>query len=321
MVWDLFSALILILIMVVASGAAVDIFEKLAHELKVNKLLMATILVGFSTSLPELFVGIASAMRGQSEIALGNILGANIANLSWIVGGAALMAGSIPVVGDYLRKDLWVTMGMGLLPLFLMTDGNLTRLDGCVLILIYLFYVRDMVRGKNALLKHGKLVTQKRVKHHFKTEVEYVLGVVKLVAAFGILIVSSSSLISLAIDMSSSSGVSVFWVGLLIISFGTTLPELVLSLMASEKREMSLVLGNILGSVVVNSSLVLGVIVLISPLKYSDTAQSGSAGLFVVFVMGLFWLFTKSKHKLERWEGMVLVGIYAMFVGLQFLLA
>lgn len=314
-------ALVLILIMVFASGVAVDVFEKLAQEIKVNKLLMATILVGFSTSLPELFVGISSAMRGEPEIALGNIVGANIANMSWIVGGAAMIAGSIPIIGDYLNRDLWITVGLGLLPLFLISDGNLTRLDGLVLIFMYLFYVRDMVRNKNTLLRHSKIIARKRVKHHFKTYVEYILGVVKLIASFGVLIASSSALISVAIQMSASFGVSVFWVGLLIISFGTTLPELCLSLMATEKREMSLVLGNILGSVVVNSTLILGIIVLISPLKYKDTAQSGVAGLFLVVVMGIFWLFTKSKHKLEKWEGMVLVGMYAMFVGLQFLLA
>lgn len=321
MFWDLILAFFLVLVMVIASGAAVDVFEKLVHEIKVNKLLMATILVGFSTSLPELFVGIASAMRGEPEIALGNILGANIANLSWIVGGAAMMAGSIPVIGDYLRKDLWVTIGVGLLPLFLISDGGLTQLDGLVLILVYFLYVRDMVRGKNNLLKHHKMMTQKRVRHHFKTVVEYVTEVVKLLIAFGVLIVSSSMLISVAIRMSSSFGVSVFWVGLLLISFGTTLPELALSLMASEKREMSLVLGNILGSVVVNSTLILGIIVMIRPLKYEGTIQSGIAGLFLLVAMGFFWMFTRSKHKLERWEGMVLVGIYAMFVGLQFLLA
>jgi len=321
MVWDIIFAFVLVLVIVIASGSAVQVFEKLAHEMKVNKLLMATILVGFSTSLPELFVGIASAMRGQPEISLGNIIGSNIANLSWIVGGAALMAGSIPVVGDYLRKDLWLTIGMGLLPLFLLVDGNLTRIDGLALILVYFIYVRDMVMGKNTLLKHSKLIARKNIKHHFKTKVDYVMEVVKLLISFGVLITCSSALISLAIKMSSSFSVSVFWVGLLIISFGTTLPELALSLVASKKREMSLVLGNILGSVVVNSTLILGIIVMISPLKYSDTAQTGIAGLFLVIAMGFFWLFTRSKHKLEKWEGMVLVGIYVMFVGLQFLLA
>lgn len=318
---DILFAVTLILIMVIASGAAVGVFEKIVHELKVNKLLMATILIGFSTSLPELFVGIASAMRGQPEIALGNILGANIANLSWIVGGTALMAGSIPIVGDYLRKDLWMTIGMGLLPLLLMSDGRSDRLDGVVLVLVYLFYVRDMLKGKNTILKHSKFAVQKHVKHHFKTKVEYVYEMVKLVVAFGVLIASSSALINLAVRMSSSFGVSVFWVGLLVISFGTTLPELVLSIMASEKREMSLVLGNILGSVVVNSTLILGIITIISPFNFSGTVQGGVAGIFLVFVMGLFWLFTRSKHKLEKWEGLVLIGIYAMFVGMQFMLA
>lgn len=321
MVRDILLAFVLILLMVISSGMAVSVFEKLVHELKVNKFLLATILIGFSTSMPEFFIGIASAMRGQPEISLGNILGANIANLSWIVGGAAMLSGSIPVVGDFLRRDLWISLGVGLLPLFLIADGGLTRLDGVVLVLVYVLYLRDVMRNKTDMLKRHKLVARKHVKHHFKTLVEYMLETVKLVAACGVLVAASSALISLAIEMSTSFGVSLFWVGLLVIAFGTTLPELVLTFVATEKKEMSLVLGNILGSIAVNSTLILGVIAMISPIKYENSVQNGFSGLFFVMIMGVFWLFTRTKHKLERWEGMVLVGIYAMFVGLQFLLA
>jgi cation:H+ antiporter len=105
----------------------------------------------------------------------------------------------------------------------------------------------------------------------------------------------------------------------LIISLGTTLPELVLSLFASKKGDVSLLLGNILGSVVVNSTFILGTVAIISPVIYESSVQKGISGIFLIVILGLFWLFTKSKHKLERWEGLSLVGIYLMFVGLQFL--
>ena len=122
MLGNLFVGLILILIIVMSSGVAVEIFEKLAHRIRTSKLLLATILVGFSTSLPELFVGIGSALRGQPQISLGDILGANLANLSWIIGGAAVLAGTIPVVGEYLKKDLWITMVAAMIPFVLMSD-------------------------------------------------------------------------------------------------------------------------------------------------------------------------------------------------------
>lgn len=311
----------LILIMVLSSGMAVSIFEKLAHEIKINRLMMATVLIGFSTSLPELFVGLAAALRSQPEIALGNIIGANLANLSWIIGGAALVFGTIPVVGEYLKKELWITIGMSVTPLLLLSDGNLNRLDGIVLIFLYLLYVDRMIRNGSSPLKHLKVLGRKRVVHHLKTKMERLVQSIELILSLGILGLSSGMLINLALKVSASLGVSLFWIGLIIIAIGTTLPELVLSFVASEKREVSLILGNILGSVVVNSTLILGLIVVISPIVYSDTLQRTIAGMFLVIVLGLFWLFTKSKHKLERWEGAVLVGIYAMFIGLQLMIA
>lgn len=321
MVLNLLFGVGLILVIVISSGVAVDIFEKLAHEIKINRLMLATILVGFSTSLPELFVGLAAGLRSQPEIALGNIIGANLANLSWIIGGAALVFGTIPVVGEYLRNELWITIGIAMTPFLLMADGNLNRFDGIVLIFLYFIYVNNMIRNGNSPLKHLKLMGRKKVVHHYKTKIERVVQSIKLVVSLGVLGMSAWMLVNLAVKVSAGLGVSLFWIGLMIIAIGTTLPELILSFMASERREISLILGNILGSVVVNSTLILGLIALISPIAYKDTLQRGIAGMFLVIILGLFWLFTKSKHKLERWEGAVLVGVYAMFIGLQLMLA
>lgn len=318
---NLLFGLGLILVMVASSGVAVSIFEKLAHEIKVNRLMLATILIGFSTSLPELFVGLVAALRAQPEIALGNIVGANLANLSWIIGGAALVFGTIPVVGEYLKKELWVTIGIAMTPFLLLSDGNLNRLDGVVLIFLYLLYIDKMIRNGSSPLKHLKLLGRKEVVHRFKTKIERLSQITELILALGVLGICSWMLVNLAVKVSASLGVSLFWIGLMIIAIGTTLPELVLTFVASEKREISLILGNILGSVIVNSTLILGIIVVIRPIVYTDSFQRGVSSMFLIIVLGLFWLFTKSKHKLERWEGAVLVGIYAMFVGLQLMLA
>jgi cation:H+ antiporter len=309
----------LVLVLVISSGVAIDIFEKIAKEIRINKLFLATILVGFSMSLPELAVGIASSFRGEPQIALGNIIGANLANLSWIVGGAAIMAGTISVVGDFWKKDLWTTIFLASLPFLMMVDQNLTRVDGLILIVVYFIYINRMLRSRTHLLVQAKLVGRKPAKHSLnKTNWSgYVVG---LLVAMMFLAFSAWGIIDLAVSMSRSLGVSVFWVGLLVISSATTLPELILSIFIHQKQKISLVLADILGSVVVNSTLILGLVAMISPINYGETVQKGVAGVFLVVILSLFWLFTSSKHKLERWEGMVLVGFYAMFLGLQFLL-
>ncbi len=315
---ELVKGILLILVLVFASGVAVDIFEKIAHEVKINKLLLATFLVSFSTSLPEFSVGIASALKGEPQIALGNLIGANLANLSWIVGGAALVAGTIPVIGDYLKKDLWMTIGMAMLPFLMMTDGSLSRFEGVLLVLAYLLYAKNMVRPME-VLKHSKLKMHKKTHWKIKSAWGWVGHIILLVTALVVMAISSRFLIEVTMEATNSLGVSAYWVGLLVISLGTTLPELVLSLVASKQKDVSLLLGNILGSVVVNSTFILGIIAIITPIVYESSVQKGISGLFLIIILGLFWLFTKSKRKLERWEGMTLIGIYLMFVGLQFI--
>jgi len=320
MLLDIVWGVFLILVMVVSSGATVEIFEKLAHNIRTNRLILATILVGFSTSLPELFVGVAAAFRGQPQIALGDIIGANLANLSWIIGGAALVFGSVPIIGDYLRKEIWLTIGIAMVPFLLMFDGGLSRFDGLLLVLLYLIYVNNLVRKGSSPLRHLKLSGRRPVTHRLKTRIELLVETAKLLLGLGVLGLSAWMLVNLAVKVSGSLGVSAFWVGLIVLALGTTLPELILTIIASEKKEISLILGDILGSVAVNSTLILGIIVLISPIGYTDPLQKGISGLFLMIILGLFWLFTRSKHKLDRWEGAVLVGVYAMFVGIQMML-
>ncbi len=318
MVWDVLQGLLLILGLIFFSGVAVDIFERMAHEVKVNKLILATFLVGLSTSLPELSVGIISALRGEPQIALGNLIGANLANLSWIVGGAAVVSGVIPVVGDYLRRDLWMSIGLAMLPFLMMTDGVLSRFEGLLLILAYGFYIKFMIR-KTDTLKHSKLQKHKKTRWKIKGTGAWFGHLVLLVLSLFFMVVISSYLIEFVLKLTSVLNVNAYWVGLLVLSFGTTLPELVLSLTASRKHDNSLVLGNILGSVVVNSTFIIGVVAIITPVVFDTSVQKGISGIFLIIILGLFWMFTQSKRKLERWEGLTLIGVYLMFVGLQLL--
>ena len=103
------------------------------------------------------------------------------------------------------------------------------------------------------------------------------------------------------------------------IALATTIPELVVGIWNHKKQESLLTIEKLLGSIVTNSTLVIGVLAVIQPMEVQDSMSKGVAGLFLVFILGLFWLFTKTKRKLEKWEGIVLVGVYLMFLGLQML--
>jgi len=308
----------LIVVMIIATGVAINQFEKLAVDLRVRKLLLASLLVGLSTSLPELFIALASSFDGTPQVALGDLMGANIANLSWVIGGAAIVGRVIPVVGDYLREDLWVTMVLALTPFLLMMDGSLSRLDGVVLIFGYLLYVNDLIHKGRFKIKQAKL--NKHVETRVYGHSERLVHLVKMIVSLVILGVSAGMLVQVSISIANGLGASTFWVGLIVIAFGTTVPELVVSLEAARRREASLILGNLLGSVVVNSSLIMGLAAIISPMIFVETLQKGVASFFLIIILGVFWLFTRTKHRLDRWEGAVLVGVYLMFVGLQLLI-
>ncbi|KKT45999.1 MAG: Na+/Ca+ antiporter, CaCA family [Candidatus Collierbacteria bacterium GW2011_GWF2_44_15] len=309
----------LVAVMVLATGIAIDQFEKLSTDIKVKKLLLATVIIGLSTSLPELFITVTSGLSGEPQIALGDLMGANIANLSWVIGGAALVGKAIPVVGEYIREDLWITMILAMAPFLLMIDGTLGRFDGVILIFGYLLYLSDLVEKGRYRIKQAKLEKHVISKHHLKTIEGRLIHIVKMTLSLAVLGVAAAKLVGVAVNIAHGLGASTFWVGLIVVALGTTLPEVIVSLEAVKRREASLILGNLLGSVVVNSSLIMGIGAVLSPVIFDDTLTKGISGIFMVVVLGLFWLFTKTKHRLDRWEGGVLVGIYLMFVGIQFL--
>lgn len=311
MVMKVLMVIVLLVLIVISSGVVVDVIERFVSKLPLRKNKLAPILIGFSLALPELFVGISAALDGKSQIALGNVVGANMANLSLIIGGLAIFASVVPVVGEYIKKDLWVTIGLAFLPFLMLFDGVISRLEGGVLVGLYFVYAFFLSNEKPVIRQSSKKISS--VEKWGLTTILF-LGLI-------IMAVSSWQLVQIVVQIATYWSVSWFWMGLILIAFGTTLPELLLVTVSKKKKNVSLVLPDLLGSVVMNSTLILGLVAIISPIIFKQSLQRGLSGVFLVFILGLFWLFTKSKRKLERWEGLVLIGVYLMFIGLQFMIA
>ncbi|MBI1871973.1 hypothetical protein HYS10_00990 [Candidatus Collierbacteria bacterium] len=141
----LLAILILCLVLVWSTRWVVSTFDRLAAKTGVSRLALAGILVALSTSLPELFVGIFSGLEGKPQISLGNVLGSNVVNLSLVIGVATIISGTLAVVGDYLAWEFAVAFLMGIAPIVLLFDGELSRFDGLILLIVYFIYVRDLV--------------------------------------------------------------------------------------------------------------------------------------------------------------------------------
>lgn len=319
MVFSILGVVVTSILLILATRVTISAFERLVVKLRIDGLVLAAIMVALSTSLPELFVGIAAALEGTPEISLGNVLGSNVANVSLVIGGAALMAGSVSVVGEFMRREFVAAFLAGLMPLALILDGRLSRLDGVILLVAYAFYIRDVViAGKHESLaerggrKRG-LLTRLRWIHSTRVD----KWALKLMFGIAGVIVAADFLVRFASDLAVSLGVPAFLIGILVVSVGTSLPELVLETQAIRKKDVALVFGDLLGSTVANSTLIIGVTALIHPIEIANVSKYFVAGGTFVVVFGLFWMFSMTKKKLDRWEALVLLGLYVMFVGLE----
>jgi len=297
----------------------IDVFDALVIKLKVKRLAMAAVLVALSTSLPELFVAITASLGGVGIVSVGNVMGSNVANLGLVVGLAVVVGGPVAVIGNYLKYEFIAAMSAGLAPLVLLLDGDLTRRDGVLLLVMYALYVRNVV-----IAGEHKSLAEKGVRRKgiiAKLMLWHRNNIDKLLARFliglGILIMAAEGVVRFSTLLAADWGVSLLFVGLLIVGVGTSLPELVLEIVAVKRKEVALMFGNILGSTVVNSSLVLGVTAVISPVKLVSLSGFWIAGVSFILIFIIFWCLTLSKRRLDRWEGLLLLGIYAGYVLLE----
>lgn len=295
--------------------------DEITERTKIDAFGITAFFLALATSLPELFVAVTAAIRGNPEISIGNVLGSNIANLSLVLGGAALIAGSVKATDKFINGEVFHTFLAGSLPLILLLDGSLTRFDGLLLLVVYVLYNMTVLQER----RHEIVKKEKREAVWWKRwwaqisdrDVERSMG--KIVIGVALLIFSADMLVRLAEQVAAKSGVPMILVGLVLVALGTSLPELSFEIVALRKKEANMALGNILGSVVANSTLVLGVTVLIHPLILHDGLKSYLlATLAFIFVFVFFWLFVRTKQRLDRWEGLVLVIIYWLFVIFEF---
>jgi len=308
-------------LLVRATDHLVSELRVLSQMTKLSAFGLTAFLVAFATSLPELVVGIASAIEGRPSLSLGNVLGSNISNISLVVGGAAVLGGSIRVVGDFLRRELLLVFLAGSLPLLLLVDNSLSRIDALILLVVYLWYSMTILRGKTEHLAshqdalgpfwHRILLklNQKRTRKHL----------VWLVFWLFILMLSGDLLVRTSTNLAELLGIPVILMGIVFLAIGTTLPEFAFEVEAVRNHQAAMVYGNLLGSVVANSTVILGITALIHPIVLDGGFHPYLlATVAFVVVFGVFWMLASTKHQLERWEGVLLLLIYVLFVFFEF---
>jgi len=308
-------------VLIKSADQVVLALRRLSRGSKSTGFILSALLIALATSFPELFVGITSALEGTPALSLGNVMGANIANISLVAGLSAWVVGKVNVHGQFLRRDVTIALIAGTLPLILIFDGQLGRTDGLILIAVYGAYASSFFKHRFLQIaeehKKGSYI-QRFLRKFTQIDGNKSKEAARLFVGVAMLLVSANIIVRIARVLAEAAGIPVFLVGLILVSIGTTLPELAFSFRALEDKEPTMFFGNILGSIIANSTLVVGITAAISPITIAAKSEYMVAAAAFILIFLQFWFFIKSKLRLDRWEAAALLVLYLAFVVVEF---
>lgn len=320
-IYQVLAIIVLCICLIFSTGLIINAIREIASKSKLGAFGITAFILAISTSLPELVVSIVAAIEGNTSLILGNIIGSNIADLSLVIGGAAIIGGSLKVTGEIISRDIYLAGAAGFLPIFLIADGTLSRPDGVVLLVVYLMMVATFLKSHHtSLAKH--VITRSPMRRLFSaiTDFKGNGGVSKFFLGIAILLLSSHFIVKLSTSLALSTGLPTIFIGLFVVAVGTSLPELAFEIKAIAKGQSKMALGDLLGSIVANATLILGIASLIRPLTLTSRGLIpygvAISALGVIYIAFLY--FVKTKKKLEWWEGALLSSGYLIFFMIEY---
>lgn len=319
---DMFVAIICLVIGFVLLVKGADFFvdgaSSIAKQLHIPAVVIGLTIVAFGTSAPELAVSVSAAMKGSNDIAIGNVVGSNIFNLLIVVGVSAFIY-PLHVKKSMIKKDYPISIIAAVLlgvlamdTLFGKTSMELSRVDGIILLVGFAVFmylaIREGVKGGAEHKESGEEI-----------EVKYTLGKSVLVCIIGLagIIIGGNMVVDGAKEIARAFGLSEAFIGLTIVAFGTSLPELVTSIVAAKKGESDISLGNVVGSNIFNIFFILGVSGTILPMAVANTYLYDIAILIVVSIV--FFIPICRKQRVSKGMGAAMVATYAAYMAYLFI--
>jgi len=288
---------------------------KLAQLLKISEYTISFLVISVATSLPELVVAITSGLKHNSILSYGDAIGSNLALLTLVMAIPVLIGNKISTKDIIKSNDIYYSAFFLTLALAMALDGVITRIDGGVLIAGYFYY-------SSSVLKRGTVL--ENLMDSFKRErtnvwKEGVLFALSLV----FLLVASQGIVRSAIDISTNLDISLGFVGLTITAIGTSLPEIafVVGIMNNAHGNKDEIMGDVVGSVVANSTLVLGTAAMFWPIDLGASRFGLSTIMIILSTLLLFLAFSKTDEEIDKREAIALLLVYVIFVSLEYYLA
>lgn len=304
-------------LLVVSGTWVVRALSRIARFLGWKEFMVAFILMAFATSIPELFIGIMSALNKIPQLAFGAIVGSNIIKLTLAVGLPVLILGGLALERTTTRRNSIFVAIVALLPLFLISDGDLSRIDGVVLLLAFSFYITWLFDRKEMFTK---IYNEEDSLGDFKAIKRFLKDLGTFFGSVFLLLLSAEGVVQAASFFAESIGISLGVIGVLLVGAGAALPEIYFSIRAGKSGYGSMILGDLMGGVVITATLVLGIIALICPIEIADFSPFSIARIFLLISVIFFLLVARTHERISRKEGFILIGIYLLFLLAELLL-
>lgn len=313
MFFYILAFLISIFILAWLSSRLIKSLVSLAKYLGWREFIIAFFVMAVAGSLPNLFVGVGAALRGFPELAFGDILGGNLVDLTLVLALAIFMTrkGYIPAESKMVQQSAIFTAVIAIMPILLVWDGKLGRIDGIILIFSFLFYALWIFSKGDRFQKIYKSKQQEQPIKRFSI---FFKDVIKIIIFLIIFLGVSQIIINFAQYFSNKLGLSISLVGLLIVGLGNCFPEAYFSIVSARRGESYMILGDLMGSVISCATLVLGIVAIMVPFEINDFSPFLIARIFLIIALAVFLIAIRTGKKITKKEAIVLLFIYITFL-------
>ncbi len=284
---------------------------QIARYLHWREFIIAFFIIAFAASLPNLFVDLNASFHGIPQLAFGDIIGGNLIDLTLVLAIAVFFSKKgLSTESEMVQKSAIFTTIIAILPLFLVWDGKLDRIDGIILILSFILYSWWLFSKKERFRK----TYRGNIKNPIKGFKSFLISLATVIILLMLILMVSQVVVSSAQFFSDKLGISLSLVGILIVSLGNCFPEAYFSIISARKEENWLVLGDLMGSVIVCATLILGIIALVSPFEIKDFSPFLTARVFLIAAAVFSLIFIRTGRKITKKEGLILLFIYIIFL-------
>lgn len=312
MLWFYISIFILSCLVLFWSGTwLVRALTGIARFLKWREFVVAFFVIALAATIPNLFVGINSALNKIPQLSFGDIIGGNLIDLTLAVALAVLIAKtSLPAESRLVQTSGLFTVAITLLPLVLILDGVLGRGDGLVLLGVFFFYLFWLFSKEERFKK----IYEEKEKEIIKSFRDFLKNLGKVILAIFLLLLAAEGVVRSATFFAESFNLTLPLIGILIVGLGNALPEIYFAIASAKRGETWMILGDLMGSIIVPATLVLGIVALIYPIKILDFSPFAVGRFFLIIAAFFFLIIVRSGQKITKKEALILLAIYLLFV-------